>query len=125
MNLLQKRQDNTDDIVKNRFIRQVFSQTGKDIDKAQTDYMTSRGFEQSDWYAGRSFSVTDNALDMTVLKKHRFVDMKTITAKNGKKGKKAHPIYNRIVWGHYNNVIREMAFGFTEAVKSKLREIKD
>jgi len=125
MNLLDKRQDNSDDIIKGRFIRKVFEETGKDIDTAQTKYMTARGFETSNWYSGRSFSVTDNSMDMEVLKKHRFVDMKTITTDKGKHSKKSHPIYNKIVWGHYNNVVRQMAYGFTDSIKDELSRLKD
>lgn len=124
-NLLDKRSDVADEILQNRFIRRVFSETGKDIDKAQTDFMSSRGFEKAEWFSGRSFNATDNSLDIEVLKIHRFVDMKTITSKAGKHRKKAQPVYNRIIWGHYNNVIRELAFGFTEAVKQELRQLKD
>jgi hypothetical protein len=60
-----------------------------------------------------------------VLKKHRFVDMKTIQTDKGKKKKKNHPIYNKIIWEHYNNVIRELSFGFTEAAKEELRKLED
>jgi hypothetical protein len=49
MNLTDKRQDNTNDILKNRFVRRVFSDTAKDIDQAQTRFMSSRGFETSNW----------------------------------------------------------------------------
>ena len=125
MNLTDKRQNNTNDILKNRFVRRVFSDTAKDIDQAQTRFMSSRGFETSNWYSGRSFNVSDNALDLQVLKKHRFVDMKTIQTDKGKKKKKNHPIYNKIIWGHYNNVIRELSFGFTEAAKEELRKLED
>lgn len=122
-NLLQKRQDNVDDIIKGRFIRRTFEETAKDIDTAQVKLMTNRGFRSSEWYSGRSFSVTDNQMDEEVLKVHRFVDMRTITSEKGKHKKKNHPVYNKIIWGHYNNVVREMAFGFTEAVKEQLRTI--
>ena len=125
-NLLQKRSDATDDIIKGRYIRKVFIDTAKDIDSSQRKLMESRGFQNDDWFTGRSFNVTDNALEETHLKKHRFVDMKNITSKKeGRHTKKNHPVYNRIIWGHYNNVIREMAFGFTEAVKEQLRTLED
>ncbi len=124
-NLLHKRSDTADDILQGRFIRRVFTETAKDIEQAQTKQMSARGFENDNWYSGRSFNVTDNSLDAIHLKKHRFVDMRTINGKEGKKPKKNHPIHNRIMWGHYNNVIREMAFGFTEAVKAQLRELGD
>ena len=51
--------------------------------------------------------------------------MKTIQTDKGKKKKKNHPIYNKIIWEHYNNVIRELSFGFTEAAKEELRKLED
>jgi hypothetical protein len=125
-NHLEKRAEIGDDVVKGRFIRKVFTDTAADIDQAQRKLMDSRGFENNDWYSGRSFNVSDNALEETHLKKHRFVDMRNITSKkDGRHAKKNHPIYNRIIWGHYNNVIREMAFGFTEVVKQQLKAMED
>jgi hypothetical protein len=125
MSLLTNRTFTSDDIIKNRFIRKVFGETAKDIDSAQKKIMSARGFEKSEWFSGREFSVTDNSMDMKVLLKHRFVDMKTRNSASGKHSKKSHPVYNKIIWGNYNNVVREMAFGFTEAIKEELRNIND
>ena len=125
MNLLEKRSKSADDILQGKFIRQVFGQTAKDIDQDQTKVMTGRGFHNENWFSGRQFAVTDNSMDMTVLTKHRFVDMKTRDSSKGKHRKKNHPVYNKIVWGHYNNVVREMAYGFTEAVKAELHKLED
>jgi hypothetical protein len=113
-----------DDILKGRFIRRVFEQEAKDIDKAQVLYMTRNGFENSNWYSDRSFVSDESTLVYTQLKKHRFVDMKTRNTAKGKIKKKQHPIHNRIIYGHYNNIIREMAFGFTDAVKAQLHGIE-
>lgn len=124
-NLLENRSDSTDDILKGRFIRQVLARESKEIDTAQQKYMTSRGFENENWYSGRAFSVTNDQMDLVHLKKHRFVDMKTIMTKTGTHRKRPHQIHNRILWGHYNNIIREMAFGFTQAVKEQMKTIGD
>lgn len=124
MSLLDSRQDTSDAILQGRFIRSVSQDTTRDIDQAQRKYMSSRGFEGNDWFSGRSFVATDTGFEYTHLKKHRFVDMKTRNTKNGKVRKKPHPIHNRIIWGHYNNMIKEMHFGFTEAVKQQLRTLE-
>lgn len=124
MSLLDSRQDTSDAILQGRFIRSVSQDTTRDIDQAQRKYMSSRGFEDNDWFSGRSFVSTDTGFEYTHLKKHRFVDMKTRNTKNGKVRKKPHPIHNRIIWGHYNNMIKEMHFGFTEAVKQQLRTLE-
>jgi len=125
MPLAENRENLSDQILQGRFIRRVLGDTSKDIDKAQRAYMSGRGFENNDWYSGRGFVVSENTLGYTHLKKHRFVDMKTRTSKKGRNKKKSHPVHNRIIWGHYNNVIKELHFGFTNAVKEELRNMQD
>lgn len=125
MPLLESRENLSQQILERRFIRRVLQDSSKDIDRAQQSYMSGRGFENNDWYSGRSFVVTENELGYTHLKKHRFVDMRTRTSKQGKKRKKSHPVHNKIIWGHYNNIIKELHFGFTNAVKEELRNLQD
>jgi len=125
MSLLDSRQDTSEAILQGRFIRSVSQETVRDIDQAQRKYMSSRGFEKDSWYTGRSFIVTDDGFGYTHLKKHRFVDMKTRNTKNGKVRKKPHPIHNKILWGHYNSMVKQMHFGFTESVKEQLRSLED
>jgi hypothetical protein len=125
VDLIQNRENLSDQILEGRFIRRVMQDSSKDIDQAQRKYMSSRSFENEDWYSGRGFIVTENGLDYTHYKKHRFVDMKTRNTKKGKQRKKAHPIHNRIIWGHYNNIIKELHFGFTNAVKEELRSLEE
>jgi hypothetical protein len=124
MSLLQSRENLSEQILQGRFIRKTLRDVAVDIANAQQSVMSSRGFENNDWFSGRGFIVTENTLDHNHLKKQRFVDMKTRTSKNGTKRKKSHPIHNKIIWGHYNNIIKELHFGFTNAVKEELRNIK-
>lgn len=114
----------TNEILKGRFIKRVFSETSVDIEKAVSKEITSREFESAEW-GDRSFTVSDSALSYQHLGRHRFVDMKTRNTKQGKKRKKNHPIHNRIIFGHYNNIVRELKYGFTEAVKEELKSIED
>ena len=113
-----------DDILKGRFIRRVFEETAKEIDQAQVTYMSGHGFEDTNWYSMRNFVSDESALVYSQMLKHRFVDMKTRNTAKGKVRKKQHPIHNRIIYGHYNNIIREMSFGFTEAAKEQLRQLE-
>lgn len=124
MTPIQSRENLSDQILEGRFIRRVLQDTAKDIDQAQRKYITGRGFENEDWNSGRGFLVSTDTLDYTHLKKHRFVDMKTRMSSKGKNRKKSHPIHNRVIWGHYNNVIKELHFGFTNAVKEELRNLE-
>lgn len=125
MDLLKSRENFSDQILERRFIRRVLQDTSKDIDRAQRSYISSRGFNNPNWNSGRGFTVTQNELGYTHLKKHRFVDMKTRMTSKGKVRKKSHPIHNKIIWGHYNNVIKELHFGFTNAIKEELRNIEE
>jgi type II secretory pathway component PulJ len=125
MSLIETREQFSDAILEGRFIRRVMQTTATDIDQAQTAYMSSRGFETENWYSGRGFVSSTDGLEISHLKKHRFVDMKNRNTKNGKVRKKQHPVHNRIIWGHYNNIIKELHFGFTHAVQEELRNIQD
>lgn len=125
MNLAESRERFADDILERRFIRRVMRDSSKDIDQAQRKYISSRGFENEDWNSGRGFLIADDGMEYTHYKKHRFVDMRTRNTKKGKQRKKSHPIHNRIIWGHYNNIIKELHFGFTHAIKEELMKIQD
>ena len=122
MNLIEVRKENHEDIIKGRFIRKVLSETSRDIDKAQREKMSS--FRSSFWN-NRTFTVTDSDMTYSHLKQHRFVDMRSRNTKEGKVKKKSHPIHNRIIMGHYNNIVKEMKFGFTDAVKEELRKMEN
>jgi hypothetical protein len=125
MNVIESRENLSDQILEGRFIRRVLQDTAKDIDQAQRSYISGRGFENSDWNTKRGFTVSQNELGYTHLKKHRFVDMKTRMSTKGIIRKKSHPVHNKIIWGHYNNIIKELHFGFTNAVKKELRNLEE
>jgi hypothetical protein len=125
MSLIKSRENFSEQILQDRFIRKTLRDVAVDIDKAQRSVMNSRGFENDDWYNGRDFIVSNNTLDHTHYKKQRFVDMKTRNTRNGKVRKKSHPVHNKIIWGHYNNIIKELHFGFTHAVQEELRNMQD
>ena len=112
------------EILEGRFIKRVFTESAKEIDKAVSKVISTRGFENTDWN-DRSFQTSDSALQYTHLKKFRFVDMKTRSTKTGKKRKKSYPLHNKIIWGNYSNIVRELSVGFTEGVKEQLRTIED
>lgn len=123
MNQINARKDIANQVLEGRFVRQVLHQTSQDIEQAQTREMSSRGFSNNDWFQNRSFQISEDTMGFLHLKKHRFVDMKNRNTKNGSVKKKFHPIHNRIIYGHYNNIIKELHFGFTEAVKNELKKI--
>ncbi|MFL9844754.1 hypothetical protein [Flavobacterium rhizosphaerae] len=116
--------EHLDEILEGRFIRRVLTDYSNDVNLAQVQYIGSHNFSNADWISDRTFDVQENALQYSQKLKHRFVDMKFIGQGEARHKKKAHPIYNRIMWGHYNNIVRELAYGFTEAVKEDLRKLE-
>jgi hypothetical protein len=118
-----------DEIMEGRFIKRVLQDTSKDIDQVQVKYMTTHGFENPDWYSALSFNATESALEFAQKIKGRFVDMKKIMKGRGEnkkqQRKKNHPIYNKVMYGHYNNVVRELKFGYTDAIKEEMRKLED
>src|SRR5690554_6086196 len=116
---------NADDILKGRFVKRVFQETAISIDKAVSSTMSKRGFQSPEW-EHRSFQTSDSALTYQHPIQNRFVDMRTRNnEKTGRKRKKHHPVHNRIIFGHYSQVIKELSFGFTEAVREELRTIEE
>jgi len=116
-------------ILERKFVKQVLQHEGHELVRAHQREIRSR-LEQ---HSGKTLStlkswVHSNAnasgeLNVQHLKRQRFLDMKTRTTKAGLKvRKKQFPIHNRIVFGHLNNVIRQLKFGFTEAIQEQLKQ---
>lgn len=123
MDLLQQRDfRNKDQLLQERFIQRILSEEAENIKIEQSKAMRSRGFSQEDWYADRAYKVNDTVLQFEHLKKHRFVDMKTRVTKQGVKKKVSHPIHNRIIFGHANNIVRRLSFEYTDRMKKTLAQ---
>lgn len=124
MSLLETRERNGNDVLKKRYIQKVLSEQGNEMIQAQNKVMRQRGFTTSSFY-DNSFSVSNDTLQLDILKLHRFVDMSSRESANGKHKKKSHPIYNRIIFGHLPNIVNDLSFGFTDAVIQELKQLED
>lgn len=113
-----------DEILQGRFVKRVFQETAISIDKDVSATMSKRGFQSPEWER-RTFQTSDTVLAYQHLIKNRFVDIRTRNTKDGKRKKKSHPVHNRIIFGHYGEVIKELSFGFTEAVREELLTIEE
>ena len=123
MNVLQERQKRAEEILQGKFIQRKLEETSKEIDRLQTQGMSD--FRSSFWN-NRSFSVSNGKLTYKHDKRHRFVDMKTRMRKDGSKNrKKSRAIHNKIIWGQYNYLTRELAYGYTDAVKAEIQSLGD
>lgn len=122
MNVLQERQKRAEEILQGKFIQRKLEETSKEIDRLQTQEMSD--FRSSFWN-NRAFSVSNGKLTYKHDKRHRFVDMKTRMRKDGSKNrKKSRSIHNKIIWGQYNYLTRELAFGYTDAIKAEIQSLE-
>ena len=123
MSLLQNRSNRTEEILQGKFIRKTLDETGKEIERIQRK--VTNGFK-SDFWNNATFTVTEDSLVHQHDKRQRFLDMRTRATKTGsKKKKKSRVIHNRVIFGQYNMLIRELTFGYTDAVKDELRQLAD
>lgn len=121
MNLLNKREGFSEAVLQDKFIMLQLQEESAALDTEINSLMSRRGFRADDWYNGRSLTVEgNNTMLLKHLPKHRFVDMKSVNTKAGKKRKKSHPIHNKPVYGVLNNLIKRLHFGYTKAVKEEL-----
>lgn len=125
MSLRQNRNDTSRAIAEGRFIRKVLQEEGQEIDAEIQTRMNNFGFKSAFW-SQREFTITGNGntLQYRHLKVHRFADIKTRESKKGKRTKKRYPIHNKPIYGHLNNVARELMYGFTEAVIDEMLNLE-
>ena len=124
MNLLANRQKTADDdALKGKFIRRALTETSRSIAKA-VDQKTA-GFKSGFWNA-RTITVTDSAIEYSLPKQLRYLDMRTRQRQDGNKTrKKSQVVHNRIIFGNYSQLIRELSFGYTEAIKNEIRNLNE
>jgi len=123
MSLLQKRKDNARAIQEGKFIEITLTNEGNEINQAIDNAMSS--FRSAFW-RDKSMNVRSNTLEYRHKKQHRFNDMKTRTsASKGTIRKKRNIIHNKIIYGHLNNIARELSFGFTDAVVEDLKKLEN
>jgi len=111
---------NNETLIKQKFISRILREEGENIRKAQTQVMAQRGFTSREFFSNRRFTNTNNTLTYTHLPKHRFVDMSSRQTKEGKIKKVAHPIHNKILMGHANDIVFRMGVEYTSRMKEML-----
>ena len=125
MSLRQKRNQISDDVTKGKFISNVLKEEGTEINLAIDKSMASSGFTSTFWN-DKSFTVkNNNTLEYRHKKQHRFVDMKTRKTNQGSIRKKRHVIHDKIIYGHLNNIARQLSFGYTQAVIDDIKKIEN
>ena len=117
-NLLQQRASKR--IIEDKYIEQVLHEEAKNIESAQDQVFND--FKENGYgtiKSTRVFQVANNTLTHRHLIRQRFIDMKRIKGK----GQKPIPVHNKIIWGHLNNIVFKLAYGFTKDVKNAI--VKD
>lgn len=120
MSLRAQRNQTKGAILDGRFVDHVLSKNAKILDANIKKGMV--GFQSSFW-SQRNFNVSGNILAYTHLKQHRFADMKTRQTKHGRIRKKHYQIHNKPVFGIASEIVRELTFGFTDALKAELMQL--
>lgn len=120
MSLRTQRNNTKEAILNGRFVEQILNKNAKSLDE-KIKKVTS-GFQSAFWN-NRNYSVRDNILSYSHLPQHRFADMKTRQTKKGAIRKKHYQIHNRPIYGQANEMVRELTFGFKEALKGQLQQM--
>ncbi|HNP68230.1 MAG TPA: hypothetical protein PKH16_10020 [Aequorivita sp.] len=106
-----------DDVLKGRFMSRILREEGQNIEQAKLKAVSS--FTSRNNFASQ-YTNDETKLVMRHPIALRFIDMKTRQTKEGKIRKKAHPVHNKIVMGHANNIVRRASFEYTSAMKETL-----
>ena len=122
MSLRDQRNKTKEAIIEGRFITHVLEKEGKELN-ADIGRRVA-GFSSALW-DNRNFSVDENTLHYTHLKEHRFVDMKSRRSARGKKAKIFYAIHNRPLFGHANEIIKELTVGLTDGVREQMAQLGD
>lgn len=123
MSLRDDRAKRSDEVTKGIYIAKVLKAQGQEIDSSIQKVMDAAGF-QSDFWRDRSMTVAGTKLEYRHLKVHRFHDMPTRQTKSGKIRKKRNAIHDRIIYGHLNDIARELSIGYTDAVIAEIRKLE-
>lgn len=120
MSLRQKRNDTREAIIEGRFITHVLQGEARELDQ-DIEKRTS-GFNSPFW-KDRRFTVTGNRLSYQHARGHRFVDIRTRQSEKGIRKKRSYQVHNKPIFGHANQIVKEISFGLTDAVKEQMMDM--
>lgn len=102
-------------VIKQKFIEQVLKEEAKNIESAQDDIFSSRNISNV-IRSTRSFFVSNTTLTLRHDIRQRFDDMKKVRFRK----QKPTGAHNKVIWGHFNNIIFKLAYGYTKDVKNQI-----
>jgi hypothetical protein len=126
MSLRKERNDTYRLILENKFVEKTLRAESLELNQDIDLRMTTSGFN-SDFWSDKAMTITGggNTLEYRHKTQHRFVDMRTRNTKEGKIRKKNYPIHNRVIYGHLNNIAKELMYGFTDSAIEGLKKLEN
>lgn len=101
-------------IIEKKYIEEVLQEEARNIRIAQDEvFADHKSIDVGLIKAKRQFLVSNSTLTYKHHIRQRFNDMRFIKGKS----QKPIPTHNKVIWGHFNNIIFKMAYGFTHDVK--------
>lgn len=102
-------------VIEQKYIEQVLKEEAQNIESAQDDIFSNRNISNV-IRSTRSFSVNDKTLTLRHHIRQRFDDMKKVRFLK----QKSTGAHNKVIWGHFNNIIFKLAYGYTKDVKNQI-----
>lgn len=120
MSLRKQRNDTREAILEGRFITHVLKKVGDDMN-ADIDKRIS-GFSSSFW-VDKTMTTNKNVLTYRHQREHRFIDMRSRKSLRGNRRKRFYAIHNRPIYGHANEIVKELTVGFTDGVREQMKQM--
>lgn len=118
MNVIGQASGNTtNNIIEQKYIARVLTDEASNMYTAQNRILAKFKPNSTDIILSkRSFQVQGTTGVFTHAMVQRFVDMKYIRGRS----KLAIPVHNKILYGHFNNIIYRLSFGLTDDIKAMI-----
>ncbi|AZA93045.1 Uncharacterised protein [Chryseobacterium nakagawai] len=120
MDLLENRKGG-ERMIFNAFINRTLQAHSKKIYEQQQKNMPPFSDKS---YEKRTFAINDNSLIYSHKGILRLMDMKRISYPNSNKKyiqKRIYPTYNKVFTAHYNAIMKNLAYNFTDDIISELK----
>jgi hypothetical protein len=110
-------------MLEGKFVEQSLRKHAKEINVEIRKRQQGVGFRSGFWN-NMNFTINNNTMVYRHTKQHRFIDMRTRRKNDGTVlKKKAYPHHNRVLYGHANNLVRQLAFGFVASIREEMQQL--
>ncbi|UOB16571.1 hypothetical protein [Abyssalbus ytuae] len=104
-------------VLEQKYIERVLKDESTEINRAQ-ERLISR-FNVKKYVpeiTQRKFRVVGTRLESTHPIRERFIDMRRTSGVR----QRPIPLHNKVIYGHFNNIINKLAYGLTEEIKQTI-----